>query len=104
MSVGTSRSDPYVRTARQTLPSYARGQPRSGSERCRDRPGALARGLVGVDRLALLERQTDVVEPVEQPVLDLRVDLERRAAAGPADLLGREVHLALARLRECVPR
>ena len=36
---------------------------------------------------ALLQRQGDVIEPVDQPVADLVVDLERDLATGEADLL-----------------
>ena len=46
----------------------------------------------------LRERQRDVVEPVQQPVLDLGVDLEPRAPARPPNLLGGEVDLRLPRL------
>src|ERR1700683_4666109 len=66
------------------------------SERGGNRPGSLAVSLVGGDRVLLSERQRDVVEAVQQPVLDLRVDLEVRATARPADLLGGEVDLRLA--------
>src|SRR5204863_4115256 len=60
------------------------------------RPAALALVLVRLDRVALLERQRDVVEAVERPVLDLPVDLEAGASARPADLLGGEVDLRVA--------
>ena len=45
-------------------------------ERRRDRSGALALGLVALDRVRLPEGHADVVEALEQPALRLRVDLE----------------------------
>src|SRR4051812_5761713 len=59
---------------------------------------ALARPLIRVDLVGLLQRQPDVVQPVEQAVLDLGVDVERRGPARPADLLRGEADLALPRI------
>ena len=66
----------------------------------RDGPGPLALALVGRDVVGLLERERDVVEPVEQPVAALGVELERHRAAVEADLERLEVDLALARLHQ----
>ena len=50
-----------------------------------------AGGLEGVDRARVLQRDPDVVEPVEEPVLDLLVDLEPDHAGGRVDGLVVEV-------------
>ena len=49
-----------------------------------DRAGALALGLVAVDRVAVLERHADVVQALEEAPLDLGVDLERGRAPRPS--------------------
>src|SRR3954468_17362457 len=56
-----------------------------------DRARALARGLVRGDLVSLLEREIDVVEPVQQPVAALLVELEGHRAAIEADLAALEV-------------
>src|SRR5687768_16600373 len=69
-------------------------------ERGGDRAGALAVALVGVDRVRLLERERDVVEPVEQAVADVVVELERHSAAVEAHLARLEVDLRRAGLHQ----
>src|SRR5579875_3366504 len=76
------------------------GGGRGRSQCARHRPGTLPLGLVGGDRLLLLERERDVVEAVQEAVLGLRIDLERRRAARPADRLLREIDLRLPRLAD----
>src|SRR3954447_12596084 len=85
-------------------PSRRSGRPSSPSQRCGDRADALTLVLEGHDGVLLLQRHRDVVQAVQQPVLDLGVDLEpelvhrlriqvdaRLAARGDlAALLGRE--------------
>src|SRR5436190_22988465 len=94
---GTGRAWPRTLTRRSNhVPLIWRHGACAMSDCRRDRPAALALVLVRLDRVALLERQRDVVEAVEQPVLDLPVDLEAGASARPADLLGGEVDLRVA--------
>ena len=82
-----------LRGRARDCPGWRRGR----SERRGDRAAALAVALVGADRVVLLEGQRDVVEAVEQPVLDLRIDVEAaRCPPAPADLLLGEVDLRLA--------
>src|SRR3954453_7280198 len=85
-------------------PSRRSGRPSSPSQRCGDRADTLTLLLEGHDGVLLLQRHRDVVQAVQQPVLDLGVDLEpelvhrlgipvdaRLAARGDlAALLGRE--------------
>src|SRR5215217_463528 len=68
------------------------------SQRGRDRTAALALGLVAVDRVLLLERHADVVEALEQPVPQLRVDLEPGLSPAPRDLLGGQLDRGVAGL------
>ena len=66
------------------------------SQRGRHRGGRdsiLPFALVARDRIVLLQRERDVVEPAEQAVADLVVDLERDLTAGEADLLLAQVDL-----------
>src|ERR1019366_7055614 len=57
-------------------------------------PGALALPLELCDLGRQLERERDIVEPVEQAVADLVIDLEGDVAPGEADLLLEQVDLA----------
>src|SRR3954465_8390834 len=61
----------------------------------RDRAGTLARGLVGGDLVGLLEREIDVVQPVEEPVAAVLVQRERHGAAIEAHFAGLKIDLAL---------
>src|SRR3954452_7749540 len=65
-------------------------------ERGGDRTWALAFALEHRDRVLELEGEGDVVEPVEQPVAALLLDLEADRPAREADLQRLEVDLALA--------
>src|SRR4051794_41938904 len=67
---------------------------RGRSEGGGDGAAALAVALVGVDRLALLQAQGDVVEAVEQAVPDVGADGETGGDAPPTDLLLGEVELS----------
>src|SRR3954454_6431151 len=61
-----------------------------------DGTAALARGLVGGDRVLLLQRQPDVVQAVDQAVMDVAVQVEGDLLAVEAhDLVG-QVDLAFA--------
>src|SRR4051795_10364526 len=76
-------------------PRSRRARDRGRSERRGHGTAALAVALVGVDRLALLQAEGDVVEAVEQTVLDVGVDVEAGGAPRPTDLLLGEVDLSL---------
>src|SRR5437763_10821546 len=77
-------------------PSRRSSRPSRDSQRCGDRADALASALVLGDLVLLLERDADVVEPVQEPVLDLGVDLERELVGG----LRAEVDARAAALRD----
>src|ERR1700683_1980542 len=97
-SSASRRASAWVSGAAVTARLRARG-----SQRGRDGnrwAALLAPTLVGVDRVALLERHRDVVEPPEQPVADLMVDLEGDLATGEADLLLAQVDLPVGRPSE----
>ena len=84
-------------------PVVGGGVPVAAGSRCITAPSSPGRAARARARSArsppvLGQRQRDVVEAVQQPVLDLRVDLEARRPARPADLLGGQVDLGLARL------
>src|SRR4051795_10882722 len=73
--------------------------PPTQSQRSCHGAGSLAVALVGLDCANLLQGERDVVEAVQQPVLDVWIDVEARrlktVPTHPADLLRREVDLAL---------
>src|SRR3954452_7621201 len=83
----TASTNAPARTRRSDIPlpsvelwSCGRSQrppiPFTQSQRGCHRAGSLALVLVGVDRARLLQRERDVVEAVQQPVLDVGVDFE----------------------------
>src|SRR3954447_12928945 len=58
-------------------------------DRARTFPGT----LVGGDLIGLLQREIDVVQPVQQPVAAFLFEVERHRFAGEADLLVLEIDL-----------
>src|SRR5271155_5423993 len=87
-----SLAGPAPRRVRQTRSQRRR---RDG-----DPADVLALALELGDLRGLLERHRDVVEPVQQTMADLVVDLERDLAPGEADLLLEQIDLAGTCVRE----
>src|SRR3954452_7261395 len=57
--------------------------PITQSQRGCHRAGSLALTLVGIDCANFLQGERDVVQPVQEPVLDIGVDVEARRPARP---------------------
>src|SRR4051794_14999102 len=70
----------------------------------RNRAWTLPRGLAGGDLAGLLEREIDVVQPVQQPVAAVLVELEGTRAGGEAPLAVLEVDLGLPRVHQRLVR
>ena len=96
----TARARRLGRSARRAAGGPAEDPPVRSQTSGRERPGLGALALEPLDVVGVLEGECDVVEPVQQALPDLGVDVERYIAAVERDDLALEVDGRLVRLHQ----